>query len=88
MSNRKTRRAPKSSSLLRTPEQARQWLRDNGITATGFATQTGISHDAIKDVLSGRAKGNFGETHRAAVALGIKRNPEYPTKSRNATQAG
>lgn len=64
---------------LRTPEQARQHLRDNGITVVEFARQNGLDRHAVNDALRGVGKGNFGKSHEAAVALGIKRDPNSCT---------
>ncbi len=65
---------------LRTPEQARQFLRDNGITVVEFARQNGLDRHAVNDALRGVGKGNFGKSHQAAIALGIKRDPDSCTK--------
>ncbi|TAA26556.1 DNA-binding protein [Pseudoxanthomonas winnipegensis] len=78
-SNRKPNATPVP---LRTPATARQWLRDQGITVVAFAKQHGLSRDAVTDVLRGTSKGNYGEAHQAAVALGIKPSPDSGTKSR------
>jgi gp16 family phage-associated protein len=88
MSTRNLRRKTKRPAPLRTPEQARQWLRDNGISASEFARQNNLSLDAVKDVLGGRSKANIGKAHLAAVALGIKRNPEIPALSPKSTRCG
>lgn len=66
---------------LRTPEEARQWLRDNGITVTAFAEQNDLCRHAVNDALRGLGKGNFGKSHAAAVALGIKHVPNSCTNS-------
>ncbi|KAF1719789.1 DNA-binding protein [Pseudoxanthomonas wuyuanensis] len=85
MSDRKARR---KASPLRTAEQARAWLRDNGISAAQFARDHNLSLDAVKEVLLGRSKANYGKAHLAAVALGIKRNPQIPTLSPKSTRTG
>lgn len=68
-------------SKLRTPEEARQFLRDNGITVVEFARQNGLDRHAVNDALRGVGKGNFGKSHQAAIALGIKRDPDSCTKT-------
>lgn len=65
---------------LRTREEARQWLRDNGITVTAFAELHDLCRHAVNDALRGLGKGNFGKSHAAAVALGIKHDPNSCTK--------
>lgn len=57
-----------------TPQQAKEKLRQQGITARQFADQNGLSPTTVYLVLRGVNKGNFGEGHRAAVALGIKKS--------------
>lgn len=64
---------------VRTPEQARQWLRDNGITVIAFAEQNKLCRHAVNDALRGIGKGNYGKSHDAAVALGIKHDPNSCT---------
>ncbi len=71
---------------LRTPEEARQFLRDNGITVVEFARQNGLDRHAVNDALRGVGKGNFGKSHQAAIALGIKRDPDSCTKPSNSRQ--
>lgn len=59
--------------VLRTPEQAKAWLRGQGITITDFAKQHDLPLHTVYKILSGGAyKGYSGAAHRAAVALGIK----------------
>jgi gp16 family phage-associated protein len=57
---------------LKTPEQARAELRRRGVTVTAFARKHRISRAIVFEVLGGRKKGHYGESHRAAVLLGIK----------------
>ena len=87
MSTRKIRRKPRPIPL-RTAEQAREWLRTNGVSASQFARDKGLSLDAVKEVLNGRSKANFGKAHAAAVALGMKPTPEITTLSHKVTRRG
>lgn len=87
MSTRSSRRKPRTTPL-RTAEQAREWLRTNGLSASQFARDKGLSLDAVKEVLNGRSKANFGKAHAAAVALGMKPNPEITTLSHEVTRRG
>jgi len=66
----------RNKSAVRTPEQAREWIKANGINITTFAQEHGISRFAVVDVLRGHRKGLRGDSHRAAIALGMKRNPK------------
>ncbi|WP_229694903.1 DNA-binding protein [Xanthomonas oryzae] len=56
----------------RSPDQARQWLGANGITVSAFARQNGVERSVVHDLLRGRSQGKYGESHKAAVALGLK----------------
>ena len=44
MSTRSSRRKPRTTPL-RTAEQAREWLRTNGLSASQFARDKGLSLD-------------------------------------------
>ena len=73
----RTRAATKS---VRTPAQARQWLRDNGLSITQFARDHDVSRDTVNDLLRGKGNGAYGQSHKAAVALGMKPAPDAATK--------
>jgi len=57
---------------LRTGEQARQWLDEQGISITAFALAHGLDPATTYQVLAGRKKGKRGHAHDAAVELGMK----------------
>ena len=52
--------------------KARAKLRSEGITVREWAERHGFPLHAVRAVLYGRNKGNFGQAHRIAVALGVK----------------
>ncbi|WP_313401726.1 DNA-binding protein [Stenotrophomonas sp.] len=56
----------------RTPKQAKEWLAKQGKTVQEFAREHGLDPFTCYQVLSGKKKGMRGESHRAAVLLGIK----------------
>ena len=58
--------------MLRTPEQARAELRRKGVSITQWAVSNGYSPNLVFEVLSGRRNPTLGQTHRIAVALGLK----------------
>lgn len=58
-------------------------LRAHGINLRALCKEKGISYEAARDLLLGRAKGVRGATHLAAVALGLKPDPEA---GKNASQ--
>lgn len=56
----------------RTPKQAKEWLAKQGKTVQEFAREHSLDPFTCYQVLSGKKKGTRGESHRAAVLLGIK----------------
>lgn len=58
--------------VLRTAEQAREWLKSQKMTVTAFAESHHLSKHAIYKVLDGKHIGMRGAAHKAAVALGMK----------------
>lgn len=63
---------------LKSPTDAKMWLRANGISISDFARQNDLDLATTYQVLSGAKKGYRGKAHKAAVALGIKANPHDP----------
>jgi gp16 family phage-associated protein len=63
-------------SLSVTPAQIakiKQGFRDRGETVADFCRKNQLDYDVTQRVLQGRSKGVRGETHRAMVALGLKK---------------
>lgn len=60
----------------RSAEEARKWLQSHGVTVAAFAKKHRVSRFAVVDLLRGRAMGLRGDSHRAAVLLGMKEAPE------------
>lgn len=71
-----------------TAAQARNNLLEQGITITAFAKAHQLPRDVVADVLRGKLQGNYGSSHLAAVALGMKANPEIAAKSRARKRRG
>ncbi len=59
-----------------TPRQSRAWFNANGIAITDWCNAFGLDRYIVTDILRGRLKGIRGESHRAAVLLGIKADPD------------
>lgn len=57
---------------LRTHDEAKEYLRSQGLTAAAWARANGFPVRVVQEVLRDRAKGNYGVAHDVAVALGIK----------------
>lgn len=55
-----------------TAEQARAKLDRAGISIAEFCRAHELNKNLVSDLLNGRKKGRRGESHRAAVLLGIK----------------
>lgn len=55
-----------------TPQQARERLNKSGTSAAAFARQHELHPRLVCAVLAGRLQCRIGESHRAAVLLGIK----------------
>lgn len=74
----------------RTPKQAKEWLAKQGKTVQEFAREHSLDPYTCYQVLSGVKKGVRGESHRAAVLLGIKEGlVEVPDQyGRRATDIG
>lgn len=75
------KQAPKKPPATRvpypqTPESAQQWLVAHGITVSELARQNKIHRATLTDLLRGQNKGNYGQAHLGAIALGLKPDPD------------
>ena len=57
---------------LRTPQEVREEFSRKGISVAGWARQYGLNPSVVRSVLSGGRKCLFGQSHKAAVLLGLK----------------
>ena len=57
---------------VKSPDEVRAEFKRKGISISQWATANGISVLLVYQLLSGRRKGGRGESHRAAVLLGMK----------------
>ena len=57
---------------MKTLEQAKAEFKYRGESIAHWARKNGFAYDHVRAVLSGKAKGNWGESHKIAVTLGIK----------------
>lgn len=53
-------------------EEAKARLSRMGKTASDVARELGVNRDVVASVLSGRLRGDRGEAHKVAVALGVR----------------
>lgn len=72
------RRKPDPKPVIpypQTPETALDYIRLHGLCVSELARYNQIQRHAFVDLLRGRAKGYRGDTHRAAIVLGLKPAP-------------
>lgn len=56
-----------------TPAEAKEKLRNQGVTTKDWAESNGFDYSITINVLNGANKGHRGQAHEIAVALGIKK---------------
>ena len=59
---------------MKTLEQARAEFNKRGENVAQWARKNGFDPEHVRAVLYGRAKGRWGESHKIAIALGLKNN--------------
>lgn len=57
---------------VKTADEVMEAFKQAGISIGAWARANGFSRDATYRLLQGRAKATYGESHRIAVALGMK----------------
>ena len=57
---------------LKTREEVLQDFSRKGLSIRGWALANGLSPAVVHGVLKGRYSGRIGESHKAAVKLGLK----------------
>jgi len=65
-----------SLTTIRTPIEAREWLGRHGVTISAWARSRGFRPSVVAAILAGRTRGQWGEAHQVAVALGLRPAPE------------
>ena len=61
-----------------TPESAKRLIRSNGLSVAGIARALNVDRGVVNALLDGSTRGLRGQSHIAAIALGIKDKPPYP----------
>lgn len=64
-----------------TPQQIKEQFRARGESVGQWADANGFPRDIVYRVLNGRSPAWRGQTHKVAVALGLKANPGQPGKT-------
>lgn len=57
---------------LKTAEEAKAEIKKTGLTIAKWAIRNGLQPSIVYAVLKGDLQGNYGDSHRAAVLLGLK----------------
>lgn len=74
----------------RTPDQARQWMDEQGLSKAELARQFGVTSSLVDAILRGAKPCRRGASHNIAVFLGLKRGQavarRQPYRERAATQ--
>ncbi|MDU8925450.1 DNA-binding protein [Aggregatibacter aphrophilus] len=60
-----------------TVESAHQYFIIHGINRSEWCRAMGLKVQTVTDILRGKGKGTWGEAHLAAVALGMKKQPQH-----------
>ena len=60
---------------LRTPEKVLKHFHAHGITVSGWCRENKFSRSIVNALLHRNAPGLRGQSHRAAIALGLKAEP-------------
>ena len=63
---------PVNAPPLRTRQQAHAWLKSQGVAIAEWARAHGLKPHVVHDLLSGHNVGSRGQSHDAAVLLGMK----------------
>jgi len=58
---------------IRTPDEAKEWLAYQGISAAEFCRMHGLPTSLVYEILNGRKRCLRGMSHNIAVLLGMKR---------------
>lgn len=56
-----------------TPEKIKENLRKQGKTLSQLCLEKSLPYRTAQALLNGTNKGNYGEAHRVAVELGLKK---------------
>lgn len=59
-----------------TAEKVKELFRQSGVTVSGWAEANGFTRHKVYLVLNGQNKGLWGDSHKIAVRLGLKIEPQ------------
>ncbi|MDO8768787.1 MAG: helix-turn-helix domain-containing protein [Burkholderiaceae bacterium] len=72
---------------LRTTEQARQWMDEQGLSQAELARRFGVTSSLVDAILRGAKPCKRGASHNIAVYLGLKRGQAVAAKQPYRTRA-
>ncbi len=61
--------------------RVRAWLSEHGISLSEWCRDNSVSRHTVNDLLRGKQHGYYGAAHRAAIALGLKPDPDHKEKT-------
>lgn len=67
----------------RTPEQAQQWLDEQGLSKAEVARKFGVTCNLVHAIIRGKKPAKRGASHNIAVFLGLKVGQAVATKQVN-----
>ncbi|TAM37823.1 MAG: DNA-binding protein [Burkholderiaceae bacterium] len=67
---------------------ARASFKEQGTTVSDFCAEHSLSYNVVINVLHGRSEATRGESHRAAVLLGLKPVPSRQKRKSTSTGVG
>ena len=70
---------PAPTAAERTPEEARQWMDEQGLSQAELARQFGVTSSLVDAILRGTKPCKRGASHNIAVYLGLKRGQAVST---------
>ena len=71
---------PAETATVRTPDEARQWMDEQGLSQAELARQFGVSASLVDAILRGTKPCKRGASHNIAVYLGLKRGQAVATR--------
>lgn len=75
-------------SPIKSPEEVREQFRNTGVSVAHWARVRGFNLPLVYSVLHGRSRALRGESHRIAVALGLRDTTRDPTFLQLARKTG
>lgn len=59
-----------------THKSAARWFKRHGVCKAHWARYFGFERTVVEHLLRGKLKGRYGQSHAAAIKLGLKENPD------------